>query len=144
MLVLAQGFCNDAPTSLVTTGQINAILTTLSKLGLTVRGLYGEGTQATGNLFQVSNQVTLGLTEDEIIDNLVMVTMQLVTQERAARRTLYKEQKNHIEDRVWRAYGLLNYARIMSSTDAMALLSDLRLGVDLEIIPGVPAGRLPN
>lgn len=128
--------------ALVMTGQISAILTTLSKLGLTVRGLYGEGTQATGNLFQVSNQVTLGLTEDEIIDNLVMVAMQLVAQERSARKNLYKEQKHQIEDRVWRAYGLLHYARIMTSIDAMALLSDLRLGVDLEIIPIVPPGQI--
>ncbi|AQS57930.1 protein arginine kinase [Desulforamulus ferrireducens] len=126
--------------ALVMTQQINSILTTLSKLGLTVRGLYGEGTQATGNLFQVSNQVTLGLTEDEIIDNLIMVAMQLVTQERAARRALYKEQKYQIEDRVWRAYGLLKYARTITSMDAMNLLSDLRLGVDLNIIPNIPRG----
>lgn len=126
--------------ALVMTQQINSILTTLSKLGLTVRGLYGEGTQATGNLFQVSNQVTLGLTEDEIIDNLIMVAMQLVTQERAARRVLYKEQQHQIEDRVWRAYGLLKYARTINSMDTMNLLSDLRLGVDLNIIPNIPGG----
>ncbi|MEW6063838.1 MAG: protein arginine kinase [Bacillota bacterium] len=128
--------------ALVLTQQINAVLITLSKLGLTVRGLYGEGTQATGNLFQVSNQVTLGLTEEEIIDNLIMVAMQLVTQERTARRALYKDQQHQIEDRVWRAYGLLKYARTMASSDAMALLSDLRLGVDLGIIPDIPAGLI--
>ncbi|MCL4441838.1 MAG: protein arginine kinase [Firmicutes bacterium] len=128
--------------ALVLTQQINAVLIALSKLGLTVRGLYGEGTQATGNLFQVSNQVTLGLTEEEIIDNLIMVAMQLVTQERTARRALYKDQQHQIEDRVWRAYGLLKYARTMASSDAMALLSDLRLGVDLGIIPDIPAGLI--
>lgn len=128
--------------ALVMTQQIHSVLTTLSKLGLTVRGLYGEGTQATGNLFQVSNQVTLGLTEEEIIDNLVMVAMQLVTRERAARRSLYKEQQHQIEDRVWRAYGLLKFARSMASGDAMTLLSDLRLGVDLEILPDIPPGLI--
>ena len=128
--------------ALVMTQQINSILITLSKLGLTVRGLYGEGTQATGNLFQVSNQVTLGLTEDEIIDNLIMVARQLVTQERTARLALYKEQQYQIEDRVWRAYGLLKYARSITSTDTMNLLSDLRLGVDLNIIPNIPRGLI--
>ncbi|SHK99459.1 protein arginine kinase [Desulforamulus aeronauticus] len=128
--------------ALVMTQQINSILTTLSKLGLTVRGLYGEGTQATGNLFQVSNQVTLGLTEDEIIDNLIMVAKQLVTQERTARLALYKEQQYPIEDRVWRAYGLLKYARSITSTDTMNLLSDMRLGVDLNIIPNIPRGLI--
>lgn len=128
--------------ALVLTQQINAVLIALSKLGLTVRGLYGEGTQATGNLFQVSNQVTLGLTEEEIVDNLIMVAMQLVTQERTARRVLYKDQQHQIEDQVWRAYGLLKYARTMASSDAMALLSDLRLGVDLGIIPDIPAGLI--
>lgn len=126
--------------ALVMTQQINAVLTTLSKLGLTVRGLYGEGTQVAGNLFQVSNQVTLGLTEEEIIDNLIMVAMQLVTQERMARRALYKEQQYQIEDRVWRAYGILKHARTMTSSEVMTLLSDLRLGADLEIIPGIPPG----
>lgn len=128
--------------ALVMTQQINAVLTSLSKLGLTVRGLYGEGTSATGNLFQVSNQVTLGLSEEEIIDNLIMVAMQLVTQERAARRVLYKEQKYPMEDRVWRAYGLLKHARTITSNDAMTYLSDLRLGVDLEIIPDIPRGLI--
>ena len=128
--------------ALVMTQQLSSVLTSLSKLGLTVRGLYGEGTQATGNLFQVSNQVTLGLTEEEIIDNLLMVAAQLVSQERAARQALYKEQRHHIEDRVWRAYGLLRYARLITSSEAMSLFSDLRLGVDLRIIPGVPPGLI--
>ncbi len=128
--------------ALVMTQQINSVLTTLSKLGLTVRGLYGEGTQATGNLFQVSNQVTLGLIEEEIIDNLQMVAAQLANQERAARKALHKEQRHQIEDRVWRAYGLLSHARLMTSIDAMALLSDLRLGVDLGIISIVPPGLI--
>lgn len=128
--------------ALVMTQQINSVLTTLSKLGLTVRGLYGEGTQATGNLFQVSNQVTLGLIEEEIIDNLQMVAAQLANQERAARKALHKEQRHQIEDRVWRAYGLLSHARLMTSIDAMTLLSDLRLGVDLGIISIVPPGLI--
>ncbi|MEG6523931.1 protein arginine kinase [Desulfotomaculum sp. 1211_IL3151] len=128
--------------ALVMTQQISSVLTTLSKLGLTVRGLYGEGTQATGNLFQVSNQVTLGLQEEEIIDGLITVALQLVTQERAARRALHKEQRFRIEDKVWRAYGLLKYARNLTSNETMTLMSDLRLGVELGIIPDIPPGLI--
>ncbi|HEY3315084.1 MAG TPA: protein arginine kinase [Bacillota bacterium] len=104
------------------------------KLGLAVRGLYGEGTEALGNMFQVSNQVTLGQTEEEIIQNLRSVTEQIVEHEMNARKFLTQENKSQIEDRVNRAYGLLAHARIMSSQEAMQLLSDLRLGVDLEIL----------
>lgn len=122
---------------LVHAQQIKNVLVSLSKLGLAVRGLYGEGTEAAGNLFQVSNQVTLGHTEAEIIQSLVTVTAQLLEQERAAREALYKERKDHLEDRIWRSYGVLKHSRIIASDEAMKRFSDIRLGIDLGIIDNI-------
>jgi protein arginine kinase len=124
--------------ALVMIRQIKNVVATVNKLGLTVRGLYGEGTEASGNLFQVSNQVTLGLTEEDIITNLLSVTRQLIEQERTAREALRKESREQLEDRVGRAYGLLKHSRLMSSEEAMRLLSDLRLGIDLGFIKNIP------
>ncbi len=120
--------------------RIRDVLGSVSKLGLTVRGLYGEGTDASGNLFQVSNQVTLGQTEEDIIAALISVAGQIAASERAAREALVRERRENVEDRVGRAYGLLSHARIMSSEEAVRLLSDLRLGVSLGIIDFVEAG----
>ncbi|MCL6476789.1 MAG: protein arginine kinase [Peptococcaceae bacterium] len=124
---------------LVLINRIRDVLGSVSKLGLTVRGLYGEGTDASGNLFQLSNQVTLGQAEEDIIEALISVTGQVAASERAAREALLRERREHIEDRVGRAYGLLKHARIMSSEEAVRLLSDLRLGVSLKIIDYIPA-----
>lgn len=121
------------------TKQLYGVLNTIGKLGLTVRGLYGEGTEALGDLFQISNQITLGQSEEEIIENLISITRQLLAQEQAARRALYNERREAVEDRVFRAYGTLKYARILSSEEAMRLFSDLRLGLELKIIQDVPA-----
>lgn len=122
---------------LVHTDQIKNVLATVSKLGLTVRGLYGEGTEAAGNLFQISNQVTLGHTEMEIIQNLVSVTKQLLEQERTAREALYRDRREQLEDRIGRSYGILKHARLISSDEAMKRFSDVRLGIDLKIIKNV-------
>jgi len=122
---------------LVHTDQIKNVLATVSKLGLTVRGLYGEGTEAAGNLFQISNQVTLGHSETEIIQNLVSVTRQLLERERAARQALYKERREQLEDRIGRSYGILKHACMLSSDEAMKRFSDVRLGIDLKIIKDV-------
>lgn len=124
--------------ALVMIRQIKNVVATVTKLGLTVRGLYGEGTEASGNLFQVSNQVTLGLTEEDIITNLLSVTRQLIGQERSAREALRRESREQLEDRVGRAYGLLKHSRLMSSEEAMRLLSDLRLGIDMGFIKNIP------
>nr|WP_161258754.1 protein arginine kinase [Heliomicrobium undosum] len=123
--------------ALVLTNQASRVLASLSQIGMTVRGLYGEGTDATGNLFQISNQVTLGRSEEEIISNLVVVATQLIDHERMARQVLLKETKPQLEDRVCRAYGTLTSARIINSQEAMTLLSNVRLGIDLGIIQGV-------
>lgn len=122
---------------LVLTGQASRIFSALSQIGLTVRGIYGEGTEAKGNLFQVSNQITLGIDEQEIINNLQAVTKQLIEQENQARNFLLQESEKKLEDRVQRALGLLSYARVISSNEAIHLLSEVRLGVDLELIKGV-------
>lgn len=120
--------------ALVITNQISRVLSAVSQLGLAVRGLYGEGTEAIGNIYQISNQITLGFSEMEIIDNLHGVATQIIEQERLARARLLKQSKDQLADRVFRAYGILSHARIISSQEAMQLLSDVRLGVDLQII----------
>ncbi|MHB8157362.1 MAG: protein arginine kinase, partial [Desulfocucumaceae bacterium] len=119
---------------LVLVNRIKDVLGSVSKLGLAVRGLYGEGTEASGNMFQISNQVTLGQAEEDIINALMSVTGQIVASERAAREALMRERREYIEDRVGRAYGLLCHSRIISSEEAVRLLSDLRLGVSLNLI----------
>ena len=123
--------------ALVLTQQISRILSAVHQVGLTVRGLYGEGSEATGNLFQVSNQITLGQSENEIIDNLYSVVKQIIEHERSARERLMSESKTRLLDRVNRSYGILSYANIIDSKEAARRLSDLRLGIDLELIKEV-------
>ncbi|MDA8336509.1 MAG: protein arginine kinase [Peptococcaceae bacterium] len=123
---------------LVMANQVRGLLATVTKLGLAVRGLYGEGTEAVGNLFQVSNQVTLGRTEEEVINNLLLITRQLLEHERGARAGIYRERRELVEDKVFRAYGLLKHARILSAGEAMRLFSDLRLGVEMNLLTGIP------
>lgn len=123
--------------ALVMTGQAQRVLTALSQVGLAVRGIYGEGTEALGNIFQISNQVTLGQSEEDILNNLSVVSRQIIDQEKNARDVLQKEARLRLEDRVGRAYGILTNARAVSSKEALALLSDLRLGVDLRIVKGL-------
>ncbi len=123
--------------ALVISNQIGRVIAAISKLGLVVRGLYGEGTEAQGNIFQVSNQITLGRSEEEIIANLKALSKQIIEQERQAREQMQREMKEQLVDRVCRAYGLLANARIMSTQEAMQHLSDVRLGVDLKLVSGV-------
>jgi protein arginine kinase len=122
--------------ALVMTQQINRILSAVSQVGLTVRGIYGEGSEAVGNIFQISNQITLGQTENEIIDNLHSVVMQIIDHEKNARERLLSESKLRMTDRVQRSYGILLYAEMLDSKEAAQRLSDVRLGVDLGIIKG--------
>lgn len=121
---------------LVMVDQVGVVLATISKLGFAVRGLYGEGTEALGNLFQLSNQVTMGHSEEEIINSLNSVTRQILTQERQARNALLQQRKDQLKDKVGRSYGLLKYAHMVSSKEAMRRLSDIRLGVELQLISG--------
>jgi protein arginine kinase len=124
--------------ALVLTQQINRILSAITQVGLAVRGLYGEGSEALGNLFQISNQITLGQSEQEIIDNLYGVVRQIIEHERAAREKLQLETRHKLLDRVSRSFGIMSYAAIMDSKEAAQRLSDVRLGIDLGIIKNVP------
>lgn len=118
--------------SLVLTKQIGKVLQAITKLGLVARGLYGEGTEPLGNYFQISNQVTLGQAEEEIIDNIERVIKQIIGHEENARQILLSQGKRKfLEDKVFRAYGILKNVRIIDSVETVHLLSALRLGVDL-------------
>ncbi len=120
--------------ALETTGQLQFILDAIGKFGLTVRGIYGEGTDALGSVFQISNQVTLGQTENEIIENLTSVTKQIVEQELIVRNKLLNDKRTRFEDAVYRSFGILSHARMITSKEAMTLLSDMKLGIELGII----------
>ncbi len=122
---------------LVLTQQAGRLFHSLSQLGLVVRGLFGEGTEAAGNIFQISNQTSLGKTEEEIVQHLDAVARKVIQAEKQARQLLHSESRIQIEDRVGRAYGLLSSARIMTSEEAMRLLSDVRLGIDLDVLPNL-------
>lgn len=123
--------------ALTMTKQIRKIVPAISRLGIVVRGSYGEGSKARGNIYQVSNQVTLGKTEDEIIEELSSVTSRLIAHERQARGKLLEKSRTALEDRLYRSLGTLVYARLLQSGEAAKSLSDVRLGVDLGLIEGV-------
>ncbi|WHH58409.1 protein arginine kinase [Petroclostridium sp. X23] len=120
--------------ALTITGYIHSILSAVNKLGITVRGLYGEGSEARGNIFQISNQVTLGMSEQEALENLKSIINQVIEQERAARKNLLKNSRLKLEDRLYRSYGIFSNARVITSEEFMKLLSDVRLGVNLGIM----------
>lgn len=114
--------------SLSMTGNINTIIEGLRKIGLTARGLYGEGSEALGYIYQISNQTTLGESEDEIIDKLNKVILQIISRERSTRNHLRDRRAFELEDRIFRSYGILSHSRILSSKEAMDHLSNVRLG----------------
>lgn len=120
--------------ALVLTKRINKILELLARISFTTRGLFGEGTQALGDFFQISNQASLGLSEQELIDNLVGVVSQVKEQEIDARNILLRKYKIKLEDSVWRALGVLRSCRLIDSKEALSHLSILSLGLDLGII----------
>jgi len=121
---------------LVLSEQINPIIQSVNKLGLAVRGLYGEGTEALGNVFQVSNQMTLGESESVIVERLEKVLAQIIEHEENARQTLFEKKLKTVLNHIGRAYGILANAHSISSKEAMNLLSFMRLGVDMELFPG--------
>ncbi len=119
---------------LVITKDIDRIIARISKMGVTVRGFYGEGTDVLGNLFQVSNQTTLGITEHQILELIDRVTRSIIKEEVAARERLINEALKQTEDKIWRAFGILKHARMLTSDEVMNLLSAVRLGVAMKII----------
>src|SRR6266702_1430865 len=115
--------------------QINPIIQSVNKLGLAVRGLYGEGTEALGNVFQVSNQMTLGESETAIVERLEKVLAQIIEHEENARASLLEKKPKMVYNHIGRAYGILANAHSISSKETMNLLSLMRLGVDLGLFP---------
>lgn len=122
---------------LVLTKEIHRVLQGLTQVGLTFRGLYGEGSEVIGNFFQLSNQTTLGKSEHELLDHLGKIVRKVIGYEEQARQVLLRDATGVLEDKVWRAYGLLRYARALSFEETMNLLSGVRLGVGLGLIPDV-------
>ena len=120
---------------LVLSELINQVIQAVSKIGLAVRGLYGEGTEAMGNLFQISNQTTLGEKEDDIINRLSKVIETIIEKEHDARQVLLQKKPATLSDQIGRAYGVLTYAHAMASKEALNLLSIIKLGVDLGAFP---------
>jgi len=117
--------------------QINPIIQSVNKLGLAVRGLYGEGTEALGNVFQVSNQMTLGESETAIVERLEKVLAQIIEHEENARASLLEKKPKMVYNHIGRAYGILANAHSISSKETMNLLSLMRLGIDVGLFPGV-------
>ena len=118
---------------LARTGNIGKILEVINNVGMNIRGIYGEGSKAGGDMYQISNKQTLGISEAEIVKNLKLITEKIIEQERLARKILAKESIE-LEDRVYRAYGVLTNSRKISSEEARDLLSEVKLGTDLGII----------
>lgn len=123
--------------ALTRNGNMESIIRSLSKLGITVRGFYGEGSRALGNIYQISNQVTLGVSETESIDKLKQIINEIIEKERKMSRSLYEQNKFRLEDSVMRAFGTLTNARILSSDEAMKLVSDVRWGINLGILKNI-------
>lgn len=123
--------------ALVITKRINKMIPAINQFGFVVRGIYGEGSEALGNVFQVSNQITLGKSEEDIVEDLENVMIRLVEQEREARKQLMQRSGKQLENQIFRSYGILKYGRIMESQEAAGRISNVRLGIDLGIIENV-------
>lgn len=120
--------------AIVMTSQVDNVYQAISKLGLTMRGFYGEGTEALGDFFQLSNQVALGHSEMDILDNLQRIIQKIIANEEATREDFLKKKKQEISDRIFRSYGTLKSARIITTGEAIKLLSAVRLGIDLGLV----------
>lgn len=123
--------------ALVMSGKIDGIVSALSKLGATVRGIYGEGSKALGNIFQISNQVTLGVSEEEILQKMKQIVSEVAEKERETARQLYEKNKYVLENRILRSLGILKNAVLLNSDETMSMLSDVRLGINLGIIKDI-------
>jgi protein arginine kinase len=128
--------------ALVMTKQINKVLAAIAKLSFASRGFYGEGTQARGNIYQISNQVSLGHSEEDILQNISGLIRQVIEQEEQARQALFVQNRSMLEDKIFRSLGVLKSAHIISSQETIELLSMVRLGVDLGIINQVDRANI--
>ncbi len=120
--------------ALVLTKEIQKVFQALQKIGLAVRGLYGEGSQAMGDFYQISNQVTLGKSEEQLIKTIKDVVPNIISYERRVRTALVKENRQSLHDQVSRAYGILKNAQTITSEETMHLLSSVRMGINLGLI----------
>ena len=123
------------------TGKIEKVLEVVNKVNLNVRGVYGEGTEAIGDLYQVSNKISLGVTEEEIVENVKLIVQKLIEQERKAREYL-KNQGETFEDKISRTYGNLVYARKMTYSECAKIISIVRLGISMGIITEIDNKKL--
>ena len=119
--------------ALTATRNIDKVLDVVNGFGMNIRGLYGDGSETQGNVYQISNKQSLGISDKEIINNLKLITSKIIEQERMARKYLAKKSME-LEDRVYRAYGILSNCRKVSANEAKKLISDVKLGTDLGII----------
>lgn len=120
--------------ALSSANMMQKLIEEVGKYGVTIRGIYGEGTKSLGNIYQISNQKTMGNSESEIIENLKKIVFQVVKQERKRREYMLSVNADEIQDQVFRSYGILKYARQISSEDAMTLLSQLKFGKDCGLV----------
>jgi len=130
--------------AIVLNSRLSGIAGMANRFGLAIRGIYGEGSEALGDLFQISNQYSLGLTEEEIVNNIHSITKEIIKLERDERNNLLINQEDALKDRIQRAYGVLTNAYILSTKEAMSLLSLLRMGADLELFSGIDYNKLDN
>ena len=121
--------------ALAMTGRINRLVRSIVQLGYSVRGLYGEGSDALGHMYQVSNQRTMGIREADTIEQLTKIVEGIIAEERKSRQSLLHNDKEGLEDVLWRSYGVLQNARRVNGKEALTKLSDIQLGVDLNILP---------
>lgn len=123
--------------ALTMANQIGGIASQLSKIGLTIRGMYGEGSESRGSLYQISNQVTLGISEEETLRKLGEIIAQISNRERKLRRAIKDERLDVMRDKILRAEGTLRYAHMLSSSETTELFSFIRLGISLGIVTDV-------
>ena len=128
--------------SLVMTKYVQGLIQGLNKIGLVARGIHGEGTKVIGNLYQISNQTTLGESEEETIDKLRNIIYQIAKRERDARDSLLKNKKLEIEDKIFRSLGILKHSRLISSNEAISHLSNVRLGMEMGIINDIDYNKI--
>jgi protein arginine kinase len=124
------------------TGHIRRILEACGKLGIAVRGIYGENSDTAGSMYQFSNQVTLGQSETDLINSVTNITSQIIEQERNLRNELHKQDSLRFEDRIFRSLGVFENARLITSEECMKLISDIRLGIVTELIKDISLEKL--
>lgn len=128
--------------ALTISGGINSVIDSLSQLGMTVRGIFGEGSKATGDIYQISNQTTLGESEENILERFEQIIEEVIGKERELRTNIYNADKYNIEDKLMRSFGILTNAVILTSAEAMTRLSDVRFATELGIIKDMSLKKL--